>query len=169
MASRLFRTYFWAVVMLGVVYFIDIKTGFEVSVFCLYAFPTAYAAYHGGRIGGLLFAALCIATWRYADTVDGHGYSQIWIGWERSLNGFVMLATIAFSFDFFKRTRLKDQQRLRELESILPICHVCHRIKSPQGSWVDFESNLRRHLKHQHDPLICPDCADAKYMTDNTL
>ena len=102
MASRLFRNYFWAVVMLGLAYFIDIKTGFEVSVFCLYAFPTAYAAYSGGRFGGLIFAAISTATWRYADSVDGHGYSQIWIGWERSVNGFIMLATIAFSFDFFQ-------------------------------------------------------------------
>ena len=169
MVSRLFRNYFWAVVMLGVAYLIDWKTGYEVSVFPLYAFPIAYAAYHGGLAGGLVFAAFGTGCWRLADSISGHTYSEIWIGWEKSFNAFVILAFIAFSFDFFKRTRIKDQQRLRDLESILPICHVCHRIKAPEGSWIDFESNLRRHLEHQHDDLICPDCADAKYMTDNTL
>ena len=58
MVSRFFRNYSWAVVMLGVAYLIDWKTGYEVSVFPLYAFPIAYAAYHGGLAGGLVFAEL---------------------------------------------------------------------------------------------------------------
>lgn len=169
MASRLFRSYFWALVLLGAAFWVDVATGYEVSVLALYAFPIAYAAYYGGRIGGLVFAALSTAAWRLADLLAGHVFSQNWISWERCLNCLFLLSFIAFSFDFFKRTRIKDQQRLRDLESVLPICHVCHRIKGNEGTWVDFESNLRRHLDHQHDPLICPDCADAKYMTDNTL
>ena len=103
MVSRFFRNYSWAVVMLGVAYLIDWKTGYEVSVFPLYAFPIAYAAYHGGLAGGLVFAAFGTGCWRLADSISGHTYSEIWIGWEKSFNAFVILAFIAFSFDFFKR------------------------------------------------------------------
>jgi len=169
MFSRLFRSYFWAVVLLGAAYLIDLKTGYEISVLVLYAFPIAYAAWHGGRVGGLVFTVLCVAAWRVADIQAGHPYSAQWITWEKSVNVFLLLAFIAFSFDFFRRTQEKDRQRLRDLESILPICNVCHRIKDPEGQWVDFETNLKRHLGDEHHRRICPDCADAKYMTDTTL
>lgn len=163
------RSWILALLLLLLVAWVDWKSGYEVSVFVLYAFPIAYAAWTLGRVPGLIVAILSTAAWRWADLAAGHVYTRPWIGWEKAGTGFVLFAFIAFSFDVFHRTQERDRQRLRDLETILPICTVCHRIRNEKGEWVDFEAHLRAHVAANPRRPTCVDCAGAKYMTDNTL
>jgi len=158
-----------ALLMVAVVAWIDIVTGYEVSVFALYTFPVAYAGFKLGRSGGTGFAVLCTAVWLWADR--DHPYSHDWIKWEKAVNPLIILSFIAFSFDYFRRSRERDQQRLRDLETILPICTVCHRIRNQDGKWVDFETHLQAHVQSAAGLPRgeCPDCTGAKYVTDTTL
>lgn len=167
--SHLVRSWLLALLLLLLVAWVDWRSGYEISVFVLYAFPIAFAAWNAGRIAGLAFAVLSTVAWRWADYAAGHVYSHRWIAWEKTLTGFVLFAFVAFSFDFFRRSQDRDRQRLRDLETILPICTVCHRIRNEKGEWVDFEAHLRAHVAANPRRPTCVDCAGAKYMTDNTL
>ncbi len=52
--------------------FVDLKTGYEVSVALFYYFPIAFAAWYLGLGWGLGVTLLCAVTWLWADIGAGH-------------------------------------------------------------------------------------------------
>lgn len=48
--------------------------------------------------------------------------------------------------------------RVRELESLLPICTYCKKIRGDGNSWQQIESYLREHTDSKLSHSICPDC-----------
>ncbi len=65
--------------------------------------------------------------------------------------------------ELFMRLRVADRiltstARIRRLESLLPICSYCKRIRDKGNDWTQLEVYLNRHAKADFSHGICPDC-----------
>jgi sensor domain CHASE-containing protein len=72
-----------------------------------------------------------------------------------------LLAALASGYLVFRT--LSASRRIEELESILPICANCKKIRDDQGYWeqVDLYFTNASNLRFSHG--ICPDCAKTLY------
>jgi diguanylate cyclase (GGDEF)-like protein len=73
--------YFWAILLLVVIGFIDYLTGSEIRVFPLYFIPLMFVASQLGKIETLLFSLLATITWLAAMYFAGREYPQsfVWV------------------------------------------------------------------------------------------
>ncbi len=62
---------------------------------------------------------------------------------------------------------LKEKEKLlkevERLESLLPICSGCKRIRCTDNSWWPLEKYFENHSKSKFSHTICPDCRDIYY------
>jgi hypothetical protein len=152
-----------AFLSLAAIAWIDYATGYEISVYALYAFPIAWITWWLDLFWGLLFSFFASAAWLWADFADGHRYAHAWIPWERAVMNLLVFAFIAFSFHQFKRNLASKSRKVKQLEGILPVCISCNRISDANGRWTDLDSYLREHSNAQAESRLCPDCAGARY------
>jgi hypothetical protein len=152
-----------AVGLLAAVGWIDFQTGYEISVYALYAFPIAWIVWTVSMTWGVVLSLLASAAWLWADFADNHQYAHAWIPWERAVMNFLVFLFIAFSFDRFKQNIANKSRKVKQLEGILPICIACNRISDAKGNWTDLDTYLREHSEAKPDPRLCPDCAGARY------
>ena len=145
---------------------VDYLTGYEVSVFFLYLFPLAWAAWFLGLSSGLWLSVIATLAHRWADWAGGVQYSKEWIIWERGLSNLVLCVFIVFSFHTFKRGRKTDRARIRQLEELLQVCPGCARINRADGQWKDLTTCLEENRVAQSQRRLCPSCAAARELAD---
>jgi hypothetical protein len=148
---------------LGLVAWIDYRTGYEISVYALYAFPIAWIVWSINLTWGILLSIVASGAWLWADFADRHHYDHAWIPWERAAMNLLVFVFIAFSFDRFKRNLASKNRKVKQLQGILPICIACNRISDAKGNWTDLDAYLREHSEAEPDPRLCPDCAGSRY------
>ena len=150
--------------MLTAVGLFDYWTGYNVSVFVLYAFPVAWATWSLDLAAGLLFSMGGSLTWLWADMAAGHPYLHRWMVIDRYINVLVLLVFIAVSFHFFRRMLNKSRDRVRQLEGLLSVCPTCRRVRGGEQTWTDLNTFLAEQT--HTDPLnrLCPECARAQYL-----
>jgi hypothetical protein len=152
-----------ALALLAAVTWLDFATGYEISVYALYAFPVAWIVWTVNMTWGVILSLLASGAWLWADFADHHHYDHRWIPYERAVMNSLIFLFIAFSFDRFKANLAHKTRKVKQLEGILPICIACNRISDAKGHWTDLDSYLRTHSEAQPDPRLCPDCAGARY------
>jgi len=149
--------------LLIVIGYVDYATGYEVSVFILYALPIAWIAWSVNLPAGLALAVLASAFWITADRASGHVYQHAWVQWERTAMHFVNFGFIAFSFSQFRRSHDRQKNRVQQLEGVLPICIACKRVRNSQGNWTDLDEYLRLQGGTTAESCICPECLSVRY------
>ena len=65
--------------------------------------------------------------------------------------------------DLFNRLRVADRiltstARIKKLESLLPICTYCKRIREGVAQWVPLEDYMHKHAEAEFSHGICPTC-----------
>ncbi len=144
--------------LLPVVGCFDYRSGYDISLFPLYAFLIGWVAWSVNFGWGLALTLFAAAVWFAADRASGHHYSHEWIRWERAGVHVLTFGFIAYSFAFFSRTIASGNRKLAQLEGALPICTGCKRIQAEDGSWFPLEVYIRRHSEARPEPCLCPDC-----------
>ncbi len=152
-----------ALAALVIVGWVDFMTGYEISVYALYAFPIAWVVWCVSLSWGVILSLLATIAWFWADAADQHHYAHAWIPWERAVMNLMIFVFIAFSFERFKRNLASKNRKVKQLQGILPICIACNRISDAKGDWTDLDSYLREHSEAQPEPRLCPDCAGSRY------
>ncbi len=56
---------------------------------------------------------------------------------------------------------------VQKLESILPICSGCKKIRDDKGYWDSVDSFLSEHSKIRFSHSLCPDCAEKLYTEES--
>jgi hypothetical protein len=151
------------VALMPVIGYFDYLTGYEVSLFPLYAIPIAWIAWSVGLTWGMALGIIASSAWLWADRASGHHYNYEWIRWEKAVMHAILFGFVAFSFNRFKRNIESRTRKVRLLEGILPICIACHRIKDSRGNWADLDTYLRAHSEAKPEQCICPDCLGGRY------
>ena len=150
-------------VLLALSGYVDWSTGYEVSVFLLYAVPVGVATRKLGLAAGLLTSLAAMGMWMWADIQGGHVYSKHWFLYVNALNRLAcfVLTVLAVSYLGAKYRRLSDQ--VKAFSGEIPQCTQCDRLGAPDGYWRSFEQHLAdfggAHLRHK----VCPDCARRGY------
>jgi len=52
---------------------------------------------------------------------------------------------------------------VKELQSLLPICASCKKVREDDGYWLQIEGYISKHTKTEFSHSICPDCKEELY------
>jgi len=154
------------VVALGVV---DWLTGYELNFFLFYFLPVSVGAWFLGFVGAVSLGVLSAGVWFGADVLTGHVYtSNIYFVWNTMVR-LVAFLTIGWCVSTIKQlldTERKTAESLRRslsqikvLETFLPICTQCKKIRDQQGAWQQLETYIGQHSDTQFSHSYCPECA----------
>ena len=55
---------------------------------------------------------------------------------------------------------LNSTARIKRLESLLPICTYCKRIRESDGDWTKLEAYMGKHAEASFSHAVCPDCLE---------
>jgi len=56
---------------------------------------------------------------------------------------------------------------IRRLESLLPICSYCKKIRNESEGWQEFETYLHKHAGAEFSHGVCPDCMAKHFVGGN--
>lgn len=163
------RTFLLALGLLASIVWVDYITGYEVSVFLLYIIPIWWVTRSVNLAAGLFFCLISALVMRWADYASGHHFSHDWIYWERGVTVFINFMVVALYVHSFNKKLSHASAKVKQLEGILPICMVCHRIMGKNGSWTDLDTYLHEHTAAEVEKRVCPHCSGAKALTDYSL
>jgi len=157
---------------------LDYLTGNALSFFVFYFLPVSLAAWHAGLRASIGIAGLSAAVWLGADALSGQFPSApIYAAW----NALVRLASfLVIGLTLAKIRRLLDREhglvedlqqslsRVKALESFLPICCQCKKIRDNEGSWQPLEKYISEHSDTRFTHGYCPECA-RKFISEHGL
>jgi hypothetical protein len=150
-------------VSLGLSAYIDVITGYEVSVFLLYTVPVALATRRLGRVAGLMTAVLATVVWVWADKASGHTYSRDWYLYVNAFNRMVCFLLTVAAIRYVAAQKSALVARFQAFTGDVPVCQQCHRIGDDGGYWRPFDSYLTEFGGAQIQHKVCPDCARRGY------
>jgi hypothetical protein len=118
------------------------------------------------------FAALFLGIARISDTLiatQGSGLCA-WLGITReSFDSFIAVVgnvtgvagafLLVFGFVRALESLSAGEKRIQSLETLLPICAWCKRVRTDEGIWKPVEEYLRDKGAPEATHGICPDCA----------
>jgi hypothetical protein len=84
------------------------------------------------------------------------------------ITGFIAFAVFGF-FLLYVRNLHDAMTKIKSLESILPICSNCKKIRRPnsdpaeQGAWQDIEPYITENTSSRLSHGVCPECFAALY------
>lgn len=117
--SRRWRANLWsslvAVVLVILVGWMDLATGWELSLFVFYAAPILLVAWYGNLYSALLFALICSGVWWVANEQQ-HPYSTGWGYLWASLTRMAYFLFVAVGGAALRVKRNAERERLEALE-----------------------------------------------------
>ena len=147
---------------------IDWLTGYELNFFVFYFLPVSAAAWYFGMSGSVAIGVLSALVWFGADFLSGHSYSSsfyaVWNTMIRLISFLaigVSLARLRLAFERERETAealRKSLSEIRVLETFLPICAQCKKIRNQQGDWQQLEAYIGQHTDTQFSHGYCPEC-----------
>jgi hypothetical protein len=151
---------------LGVV---DWLTGYELNFFVFYFLPVSIGAWFFGFVGAVSLAILSAGVWFGADVLTGHTYtSNVYAVWN-TLVRLVSFLAIGWSVSRIKllldherevtESLRKSLSQIKVLETFLPICAQCKKIRNQQGVWLQLEVYIGQHSDTQFSHGYCPECS----------
>jgi hypothetical protein len=164
--TRRWRHIALVLVTLALSVYIDVVTGYEVSVFLLYAIPVAIATRRLGNGAGLLTSLVATLLWVLADVMSGHTYSRPWFLYVNAFNRLVCFFLAMATIRYVTTQKSRLMARIDAFTGDVPVCQSCHRIGADDGYWRPAESYLAEFGQAQIHHKVCPDCARRAYARD---
>jgi hypothetical protein len=165
-------TWAWELVAMAgvlIIGLIDWLTGFELNFFVFYFLPVSIAAWYVGQAGSVWIAVFSAFVWFTADALSGHVHSlhfyAVWNTMVRLVSFIVIgasLSKIRLMLDRERKLHEDLQQSISQvkvLESFLPICCECKKIRDDEGHWQQLEKYISEHTNSRFSHGYCPECA----------
>ena len=147
---------------------VDWVTGYYLNFFVFYFIPVFFAAWFLGLLGSVFISILCSLVWFGADALTGHTHtSDVYAVWNTMIRLISFLAigwsasALKHTLDIEKETSEKLRRSLSEikvLQSFLPICSQCKKIRDENGIWQHIEAYISEHANTQFSHSYCPEC-----------
>ena len=148
---------------------VDWQTGYELNFFVFYFIPVSVGAWYLGFGPSVFLAVLSAVVWYEADVLSGHTHSlPVYAVWNTMVRLASFLAigwSVAKMHDILVREHEKTValgrtlSEIKVLESFLPICAECKKIRNQQGEWQNLEAYIGQHSNTQFSHGYCPQCA----------
>lgn len=162
----------WGTVTVGILLIfgiLDWYTGHELNFLVFYFIPVFIATWFFGLIVSVTLAIICAMVWFAADHLSGHTYtSSIYAVWNtliRLISFLVIVWCVAKVRDLLNRERQtaetlrRSLSEIKILETFLPICAQCKKIRNKQGEWQHLEDYFGQHANAKFSHGYCPECA----------
>lgn len=157
---------------------LDWLTGYELNFFVFYFLPVSVSAWFLGLGASVTFAVFSALVWFGADALSGHVYSSyVYAVWNTTIR---LVSFLAIGWSVSKMRDALDRERksteslgralseIKVLETFLPICAQCKKIRNQQGVWQQLEIYIGQHSNTQFSHGYCPECS-KKAMEDAGL
>jgi hypothetical protein len=82
--------------------------------------------------------------------------------WMAAVNRSLAVITFAVPAAFYVQHR-RVEGRLRSLQSMLPYCSACKKVRDDRGYWKQLELYLEEHTVTQFSRGLCRDCLPKQY------
>jgi hypothetical protein len=148
---------------------VDLLTGFELNFFVFYFLPVSLAAWVLNLYISMIVAILCAMVWIGADFLSGHMYSShfyaVWNTMARLVSFLAIggaMSRIRYLLDRERQAADSLRRALSEikvLETFIPICAQCKKIRDKDGNWQHLEMYIEQHSNTQFSHGYCPECA----------
>jgi len=148
---------------------VDLATGYKLNFFVFYFLPISVAAWYLGFPAAVAMAVLSATVWSGADLLSGHSYtSHAYAVWNTMIRLIAFLA-IGWVVAMMRQTLARERQttealqraisEVKVLETFLPICAQCKKIRNKEGVWQHLEVYIGQHSNTQFSHGYCPECA----------
>jgi len=161
----------WAIITIAGILSIGVLdglTGYELNFFVFYFLPVSVGAWFFGLGGAMTLAVLSAIVWFGADLMSGHTHAShffaVWNTMVRLISFLSIGWTVSKMHTAIDREHdnaVKLSQALSEvkvLETFLPICAKCKKIRNEQGDWQNVEVYIQQHSNTQFSHGYCPEC-----------
>jgi hypothetical protein len=148
---------------------VDWLTGYELNFFVFYFLPVSLVAWLFGFPLAVVVAVLSALTWFGADVLSGHVYSShVFAVWNTTIR---LVSFLAIAWSVARVRQALDRERegsdalrralseIKVLETFLPICAQCKKIRNKEGVWQQMEVYIGQHSNTQFSHGYCPTCA----------
>jgi len=149
--------------------------GFGVGFLWFFVHPVA-AFFLFGRREGLLWVLISWLFCLLITIANGGLYDYQFAIGVRFMVAYTLVSMLAYGLEA-ARQHYYDQlaaekaaleaalQQVKTLQSLLPICASCKKIRDDTGYWHQVESYMRRHAGVEFSHSICPECRVKLYPT----
>ena len=154
---RKLRAYQWIVLSAAAVA-LEYYSGPHVQFAILLVFPVTIAtALHGLRVGAALALVLpLVRLWFVLRWPNPPSWPLAVTDW---LTDVLILVGTAVLIDRVVR----QEQELRVLQGLLPICSFCKKIRDESGEWRQLEQYIGSRSTARFSHTFCPDCGRRHY------
>ncbi len=157
---------FGSVFLLG---WLDWLTGHELNFFVFYFLPVSLGAWFLGLGPAIALAVLSAVVWFTANDLVGPTSSTPFFAvWNTSIR-LVSFLTIGYAVSRMQAALAEEHatsemlrkalSEIKVLESFLPICAQCKKIRDTQGAWQPLETYISQHSNTHFSHGFCPECA----------
>ncbi len=136
----------------------DYLTGPGIQFPILYIVPVVLLAWRVGLLWGLTLAIVMpltrlywMATWHESRDLG-----------DAMINAAIRMFVLAV-LSYFVDRLVKKTREVKVLESILPICSSCKKIRDKNEQWVPVETYITAHTQTWFSHGMCPECAQREY------
>jgi hypothetical protein len=147
----------WILVSL-VILLVEYATGPHIQFSILFVLPVALATVSQGLTAGLTLA-LALPVLRLGFFLQWPLLSSWAVHSLDSAVDIAILTGVALICDRIVR----QEQQIRVLEGLLPICSFCKRIRDEAGEWKQVESYVAARSQARFSHTFCPECGRRHY------
>jgi len=128
----------------------------------LFVIPVAFAAWFSSKRTAYLLAVLLPIGRLIIASIFETQTPFVFL----AINALIRIAVLCFFALLIVRTARQTkelEQRVRQLEGILPICMFCKRIRDDHQNWQPIESYITEHSAALFSHGLCADCQKKHY------
>lgn len=143
-------------------FMLQMKLGYEVSLFPLYMLPIAALSWNYGMLGVVSSVSLATGLWILGNILTGVVYVYSWsVYYNAGARGVVFLMIGMFVF-MYKRVVEQHRRRMEGMRALLNVCHGCGSVQGSDGRWIPFNELT----VPDHRPICeCPECSRVESAT----
>ena len=156
--SKFIMSVFVPVAIFPITFFLQLKLGYEVSLFPLYMVSIAALSWEFGVLGGFLSVLLATGLWLGGNLLTGFVYTYDWAIYYNTAARLAVFLAVAFFVLMFRRVTEHHRLRMESLRALLNVCHGCGSVQGGDGNWIQL--NQLSSLK-LNAPNECPACTKA--------
>lgn len=142
---------------------LDVKTGPYVLFPILFVIPIGLAAWFIGLAAGLGVAVSLVAAKFWVTLTFEHQFMPPWADTVNTGIRLLVFVGLAYMISRIAAQKRELEQRVEELEGILPICSFCKKIRDEDGRWEQVESYVSHRSAAEFSHSVCTDCEKEHY------
>jgi hypothetical protein len=139
-------------------FWLQLKLGYEVSLFPLYMLSIAALSWEFGIVGAVSSVMLATALWLGGNIITGVVYNYEWTIYYNTAARTAVFIMVAFFILMFRRVVEQHRVRMESMRAMLNVCHGCGALQGSDGRWIPLSELTTTRVESLQE---CPECSRA--------